>query len=81
MGHFDGALANLTHVRDARNGRISSWDQNGKNHDYWLIPPNESVTLGEIFGPGCIKHIWMTSVGKALSLDLLRRKTIVAWRL
>ena len=38
MGHFDGALANLTHVRDARNGRISSWDQNGKNHDYWLIP-------------------------------------------
>ena len=61
MGHFDGAFANLTHVRDARNGRISSWDQNGKNHDYWLIPPNESVTLGEIFGPGCIKHIWMTS--------------------
>ena len=48
MNRFDGAFSNLTHVSRARNGRISSWDQNGKNHDYWLIPPNESVTLGEI---------------------------------
>ena len=61
MNRFDGAFSNLTHVSRARNGRISSWDQNGKNHDYWLIPPNESVTLGEIFGPGSIRHIWMTS--------------------
>ena len=36
-------------------------DQNGKNHDYWLIPPNEAISLGEIIGPGAIKHIWMTS--------------------
>ena len=56
-----GAFANIAGITVARNGRISSWDQNGKNHDYWQIPPNETISLGELTGPGAIKHIWMTS--------------------
>lgn len=51
----------LTSIKECRNGRISSWDQRGKNQDYWEIPANESITLGEIEGPACITHIWMTS--------------------
>lgn len=52
---------NLTVTHDVRNGRFSSWDHRGKNQDYWVIPPHESITLGQVAGPGCIKHIWMTS--------------------
>ncbi|MBB2671789.1 UNVERIFIED_ORG: hypothetical protein GGE44_001340 [Rhizobium esperanzae] len=53
-------LADLARVKDARTGRLSSWDQEGKNQDYWLIPANSTVRLAEIEGPGCITHIWMT---------------------
>ncbi|MFB2606023.1 DUF2961 domain-containing protein, partial [Rhizobium phaseoli] len=53
-------LADLARVKDARTGRLSSWDQDGKNQDYWLIPANSTVRLAEIEGPGCITHIWMT---------------------
>lgn len=53
-------LADLARLKDARTGRLSSWDQEGKNQDYWLIPANSTVRLAEIEGPGCITHIWMT---------------------
>ncbi|WP_064844057.1 glycoside hydrolase family 172 protein [Rhizobium phaseoli] len=53
-------LADLARVKDARTGRLSSWDQDGKNQDYWLIPANSTVRLAEIEGPGCITHIWLT---------------------
>ncbi|WP_034884214.1 hypothetical protein M728_003751 (plasmid) [Ensifer sp. WSM1721] len=53
-------LADLARVKDARTGRLSSWDQEGKNQDYWLIPANSTVRLADIEGPGCITHIWMT---------------------
>ena len=43
-----------------KNGASFSWDQSGKNQDYWLIGPGESVTLADIQGAGCITHIWMT---------------------
>lgn len=58
MKSFLGAL---TTVSDARFGRSSTWDQSGKNKDYWLIPPSSTVVLTELEGPGCINHIWMTS--------------------
>lgn len=61
MSHIDGMFSNLTKIKKARNGRLASWDQSGKNQDYWEIPSGESITLGEIDGPGCITHIWMTS--------------------
>lgn len=55
-----GLFNNLIRVRDVRSARSSSWDQTGRNQDYWLIPPNESITLTDLEGPGCITHIWMT---------------------
>lgn len=54
-------LKSLTTVSDARFGRSSSWDQSGRNKDYWLLAPGTTTTLTEIDGPGCINHIWMTS--------------------
>ncbi len=59
-GPFGDVLAGLTHVRDARSARASSWDPSGRNQDYWVIPPGESVVLAELEGPGCVTHIWMT---------------------
>ncbi len=59
-GPFDGYLAGLTRVRDARSGRASSWNPSGRNQDHWIIPPGESIVLADLEGPGCITHIWMT---------------------
>ena len=61
MSKVSGLFQDLTTIKEARNGRLASWDQRGKNQDYWEIPAKESITLGEIEGPGCITHIWMTS--------------------
>lgn len=61
MSEISGMFRDVTRVKNARNGRLASWDQRGKNQDYWEIPAAETVTLGEIEGPGCIHHIWMTS--------------------
>ena len=55
-----GTLATLPVLRDARSKRISSWNTDGRNHDCWRFEPGDTKTLGEIDGPGCIKHIWMT---------------------
>jgi len=57
---FGGFMQNLARVRNARSSRASSWDQSGRNQDYWLIPPGESIVLADIEGPGCLTHIWMT---------------------
>lgn len=51
----------LTQIRNVRTARLSSWDQDGRNQDYWMIPAGETVVLGDIEGPGCISHIWMTA--------------------
>ena len=61
MSEITGLFKDLTEIKHARNGRLASWDQRGKNQDYWEIPAGESITLGEIEGPGCITHMWMTS--------------------
>lgn len=61
MDNIQGLFKDLTKVTKARSGRLSSWDHSGRNQDYWEIPAGESITLGEIEGPGCISHIWMTS--------------------
>ncbi len=55
-----GFLHNLTRIRPARSGRASSWDQSGRNQDFWLIPPQESIILANVEGPGCLTHLWMT---------------------
>ena len=61
MSNVSGLFKDLTTVKKARNGRLASWDQRGKNQDYWEIPAGETISLGEVEGPGCITHIWMTS--------------------
>ena len=61
MSNISGLFKDLTQIKEARNGRLASWDQRGKNQDYWEIPAGETISLGEVEGPGCITHIWMTS--------------------
>ena len=61
MSNVSGLFKDLTTVKKARIGRLASWDQRGKNQDYWEIPAGETISLGEVEVPGCITHIWMTS--------------------
>lgn len=53
---FDG----LTRPRNARTGRVASWDTTGRNNDRWQIPAGQTAVLADIKGPGRITHIWMT---------------------
>lgn len=48
MSKVSGLFQDLTTIKKARNGRLASWDQRGKNQDYWEIPAKESIVLGEI---------------------------------
>jgi Protein of unknown function (DUF2961) len=64
--HLSGFLQNVAKLRHARTGRSSSWDQSGKNQDYWVIPPWEEVVLAELVGPGCVTHLWMTQFCRRL---------------
>jgi hypothetical protein len=59
---LNNLFTNLVHRKDGvRSARVSSWDQSGRNQDYWMIPERDSVVLADLCGPGCITHIWMTS--------------------
>ena len=58
--YANGLLSNLTRIRRAKSGRVSSWDVTGRNNDAWNIPAGETKVLAELEGPGCINHIWMT---------------------
>ena len=46
MSAISGMFKDLTSVHHARNGRLASWDQRGKNQDYWEVPAGETITLG-----------------------------------
>ena len=54
-------MGGLARLRDARSGRASSWDQSGRNKDYWLLKPGSTAVLAELQGPGAITHMWLTS--------------------
>ena len=45
MSSVSGLFQDLTTIKKARNGRLASWDQRGKNQDYWEIPAKESISL------------------------------------
>ena len=47
-------LKNLTTVADARTARASSWDQSGRNKDYWLVNAGDTAVMADVEGPGCI---------------------------
>ena len=72
-------LADLTRLKAADTGRLSSWDRSGRNQDYWLIPANSTVRLAEIEGPGCITHIWMTQFCRRLMGPGLIDPTLGQW--
>ena len=50
----------IARVREARTGRVSSWDQRGRNQDAWIIGPGEARVLADLEGPGAVTHIWLT---------------------
>ncbi len=53
----------LARIKNAKTKRMSSYDVEGRNRDFWMIEPGEKKVLAEIDGPGCITHIWMTQGG------------------
>src|SRR5699024_2959818 len=55
--------SNVWQLKDYENKRISSYDKTGANDDgNWQdkINPGETRTIGNVKGPGIIKHIWTT---------------------
>ena len=55
------SLASLANLGNGvRSRRWSPYDKAGGNADYWTIPAGATLVLGEMKGPGCIKHIWVT---------------------
>jgi hypothetical protein len=55
-----GWLDTLPRLRAYRSKRCSSFDRSGGNVDFIRQQPGTTLTLAEIPGAGCIKHIWMT---------------------
>ena len=55
----------------ARSRRVSSYDVRGGNKDRISIASEETVTLLDVGGAGCVTHIWMT--GGTLEPDFLRK--------
>ena len=53
-------IEDLARMRSGKTGRFSSWDESGRNSDWWAIQPGETRVLADIKGPACITHIWMT---------------------
>jgi hypothetical protein len=44
-----------------RSRRFSSYDRTGGNADNWPLPAGETRVLAEMPGPGCVRHLWMTT--------------------
>ena len=53
-------LDGITKLKNYKRKRISSHDKEGGNRDYITLPAGEIITLANIEGSGCIKHIWIT---------------------
>ncbi|MCL2866852.1 MAG: DUF2961 domain-containing protein [Clostridia bacterium] len=67
-------LDNLTIIQPARTKRVSSYDQTGRNSDFWILEAGERRVLCDIRGPGKITHIWMTQDN--LDTDFFRKVTL-----
>ena len=57
-GEVPGDLAEL---KDYTAYKTSSYDVTGGNNDSWQIEAGKARTIFEGDGPGCIRHIWMTT--------------------
>ena len=42
--------------------RVSSYDAQGGNHDFFEIDPQQTQLLADITGPAAITHIWFGTV-------------------
>jgi len=57
----DSSLAGLAHLRlEVQRERLSSYDKKGGNRDWWTTEPKQKITIANIQGAGCVKHIWIT---------------------
>ena len=59
---MNNALNQLFTITDATSARCSTWDRTGGNNDWVTIKPGETYTIAEINGPGCIRHIYATTI-------------------
>jgi hypothetical protein len=59
-GLGESPLAGMPALRHCTSRRASSWDRTGGNDDRLHILPGQTVSLADIPGAGCIKHIWVT---------------------
>ncbi len=56
-----GMLDELTRVRDARSARVSSAHPEAwSNADNRWVKPGQTLVLGDLTGPGVVRHIWFT---------------------
>jgi Protein of unknown function (DUF2961) len=53
-------LWNLASAHDYTQKRSSSYARDGGNADFRPIPPGETLTILNDFGPGVLTHIWFT---------------------
>ncbi|MCL5997870.1 MAG: DUF2961 domain-containing protein [Chloroflexi bacterium] len=49
-------------VAGSRTLRHSSWDRSGRNQDYLILAPGQTVTLLDEQGPGRINHLYWTTI-------------------
>lgn len=61
-------------LTDARTRRASSWDRRGGNRDRISLAADETATLLDVTGAGCVTHIWMT--GHSIEEDYLRKMVL-----
>ena len=59
--------SDLAELKDFAAYKASSYDITGGNSDSWHIAPGQSRTIFEGKGPGCVRHIWMTTPSKLVS--------------
>jgi hypothetical protein len=57
------SLTSIATIRNAKSHRVSSYDRTGGNRDFVVFGPDETKTVANLQGPGCIRHIWMTIGG------------------
>lgn len=66
-------LSDLATLKNGiKNRRFSSYDRTGGNFDFIWIHAGQSVEIAAMDGPGCIKHIWMTTYPICLKALILR---------
>lgn len=64
-------------IKGVRSYRCSSWDRSGRNRDFLVLQPGETVTLLSEKGPGRITHLYWTTINA--SRFHFRQLVLRAW--